>query len=72
MHGDIFSNNHSLDQVEIRCLVFKGEDQNDDGVEVGPLYAVIEGCGEIRSKRYVTISEATALARRCAATLIQS
>ena len=72
MYNNIFANNHLLDRGDIRCLVFKGEDENDDGLEIGPLYAVIEGRGEIRSKRYVTIAEATVLARRCAATLIRS
>jgi hypothetical protein len=48
----------------IRHLTFKCEDRNGGGIEIGPLYAKIIGMGKVRSRRYVSITEAKVLARR--------
>lgn len=50
---------------------FKCEDFRDDGGEVGPLYAILQG-SELRSARYVTLVEANKLARIYGVSLTES
>jgi hypothetical protein len=57
--------------TETYWFVFKGEDYNQDAVEIGPLFVCSRG-GQVRSNRYVTIAEAREIARRYGAALIES
>ncbi|MGH9645072.1 MAG: hypothetical protein ACRD3Q_21925 [Terriglobales bacterium] len=68
--ANIFAGLHESGRIE--RLVFKGEDYNEGGVPIGPLYAEIAGVGAVRAVRYVTITEAIALARVCGTQLIEN
>ena len=65
MNRNIFTQDYALaDGLGLR-LFFKGEDFDEQGAPVGPLYALFHGGGQkIRSKRYATWAEAKQVAQQ--------
>jgi len=56
----------------ISHFLFKSEDSQEDGSEIGPIYAMFQGHPALRSIRYVSLKEAKTVARLCGAGLIET
>jgi len=59
----MFSDDQVLATVRGLRFFFKGEDFNEDGIEIGPIWVEFHAGQRERSNRYVTIAEACQLAR---------